>query len=291
MTDLPHNEAKPAPSNPTSNQDHPHKHEETEDINSVQPNKYPESTQPRTYQQDNSQNHKVKQSLTRSELWMAIFTGVIAFATVTNVFITLGQWGVMSDQQVVMQRQLAQMESGSKQTDRMIEETSRIASFYAKNLERNIEFTKDSMATTRRDQRAWVQAGVNLIPKEIKAGSKLGFGITLTNSGRTPTRNMVTHANTSLLRKNEKFIPTYKPDDGGLPILIQPGVVMSLNSPGVEFSEDDLICIRAGDCVFRVFGKFTYKDIFNETHDGKFCRWLAQNLGAMINCNEYNESN
>lgn len=290
MTDLPHNEAKPPPSNPLSNQGHPRKHDESEDIQSVQPNQDPGNTQTRNHQ-DHSQNHKVKQSMTRSELLMAIFTGVIAFATVTNVIIASGQWGVMSDQHGVMKRQLDQMESGSKQTDRMIEETSRIASLYAKNLERNIEFTKETMATNRRDQRAWVQTGVSIVPKEIKAGSRLGFGIQLTNSGRTPTRNMVSHANTSLLRKNEKFIPTYKPEDGGLPVLIQPGVVMTLNSPGFEFSEEDLICIKEGNCVFRVFGTFTYKDIFNETHSGKFCRWLAQNLRVMFNCNEYNESN
>jgi hypothetical protein len=46
------------------------------------------------------------------------------------------------------------------------------------------------MESTRSDQRAWVGAIIGLRPQELKIGTRLGFGARLSNTGRTPARDL-----------------------------------------------------------------------------------------------------
>lgn len=221
--------------------------------------------------------------LTADQVLSLIFELVIVIATLSYAIIAYFQLTIISGQ-------LTQMKDSSQQTDQLIAATNEMATSYTTNLEVNREAIRDSTEATRRDQRAWVGTTGGFKPQEAKPNIKQGWGARITNTGRTPARNLTAQTNARILPAGEPFIPIYPKNaiHQGNSILY-PGVNITLTAPAVEFSQRDFDCARDGTCIFYVFGKFTYNDVFNKAHWGTFCLKLEDNLFYMNACNTYND--
>jgi hypothetical protein len=194
--------------------------------------------------------------------------------------VTEGQLGVMS-------KQLKEMEGAGQQTDKLIEQATKQA-IAAKNTadaaQASIKVIQDSM---RLEQRAWVGA-IRSTHTEIKPDTGVTFDVVFMNSGRTPALAFGARLSTKLFSKDEKFVPTA--DIPGSNTVLQPGAQL-IQSINVSFPDRVVNDIKSATHIYRLFGKFSYKDIFGYTHDGTFCMYLSADLKGLNACDFYNTAN
>lgn len=163
-----------------------------------------------------------------------------------------------------------------------------------------------SIDALEQDQRAWVGPIFALPPQftdgsrrvYIKAGEKLAFGFDLANTGKTPAQNLTAVISAHLYRSDEKFVPDYrfhhgKPAKTGTITELFPGVRMEVltDASGSPATQGQVDSIMDGKSIFYVYGKITYKDVFEKQHETKFCSFVEQDLLALVNCDTYNEAN
>jgi hypothetical protein len=143
------------------------------------------------------------------------------------------------------------------------------------------------------DQRAWVglAESTNIT---FRAGETAKITHVLTNSGRTPAIDLITHANSKLVPYGTRFsdsLATYEDMD---PVLIgsrstiMPGknayLVLEAKQPVTREHFDDVVSKRS---MLYMFGEACYRDIFGDTHYTRFCEFLMPDL-TLGNCPTYN---
>ena len=162
--------------------------------------------------------------------------------------------------------------------------------------------TQATVDAFRLDQRAWVgpiEMGINNPP--IRAGSTLVATVVLSNSGKTPALHLYALTSIYVFPKDVVLTPRYKVDKTDQPSnsVIQPGMkemittlpVQSLSGSGAGvLSPGDFDDIQSGRYIVYVYGKITYRDVFQREHTTKFCGFLNRNMTTLRACKTYNEA-
>jgi hypothetical protein len=217
---------------------------------------------------------------------------IVALATAAIFVTSLLQWRAISGQ-------WGEMQSGSKQTDRLIKEANRIANSMEKTSEESKRALDATIGMARRDQRAWV-GPIEVVPAwreptnkpiYIKDGFPAKFEVVITNSGKSPARKVRTWIQFDTIPADRKFSPNY-----GLPqkqsvSVIQPQQRFTLPTSSLQpVNASDIDTIKNGKAILYLFGKITYEDIFKTQHSTTFCMTLAPSLDGFAACDAYNEA-
>lgn len=218
---------------------------------------------------------------------------IMAIATVAIFFMGFLQWWAITGQ-------WGEMQSASKQTDRMINEANRIANSMEKTLEQSKKALDASIEMWRQDQRAWVGIVKATAPafKEdsrrvhIKEGEKIAFGVVITNSGKTPARKFRAIAGHRVLPSKAPFVPDYpKTMEFQSSAIIQPGMRRIVYFTRQETLTKEIIdAIKSKQAILYAYGTMHYEDIFGIPHKTTFCISLEKDLTAFIDCDTHNEA-
>jgi hypothetical protein len=162
----------------------------------------------------------------------------------------------------------------------------------------------------RLEQRAWVGT-IEVLPPEYVEGDKKVYvkerqqvkgGVFITNSGKTPARKLYTVVSMYVLKSGVEPIFQYK-----VVGTVQPSVTASkpthgVMQPGMKFTLrplpieglaskadiDDLINERY---IVYLSGTITYEDVFEKSHETRFCLYLKPDLATFSACSTNNEAN
>jgi hypothetical protein len=162
--------------------------------------------------------------------------------------------------------------------------------------------TQATVDAFRLDQRAWVgpiEMGINDPP--IRTGSRLVATVVLTNSGKTPALHLYALTSIYVFSKDVVLTPRYKVDKTDQPSysVLQPGMKELITTLPVEtvsgsgagvLSSGDFEDIQSGKYIVYVYGKITYRDVFQREHTTKFCGFLNRNMTTLRACKTYNEA-
>ncbi len=191
---------------------------------------------------------------------LAVFTGVIAFATLLNMFLYWQQVGVMGRQLTTMEGQLDQMRE-----------------------------------IGQLDQRAWIgfSRGTH---SQIKPDEETELLVQFVNTGKTPAHNIATHHTCSIrpadfdigghakahTDKSWDETSTKGPIPPNVGFMIRHSIPADLLTPAVVQQ------IQSGVQLVFVFGKITYSDVFGGDHETRFCHVVNPESTGMKPYHEYN---
>jgi hypothetical protein len=163
------------------------------------------------------------------------------------------------------------------------------------------ETLKNNIEIARQDQRAWVGL-VSIEPPTlkdesnrhvyVKNGLPAEFGVTVTNSGRSPALKFKAFINCYLQPTDKGLSPEYNVPPVRSVAVIQPQmpVKLILNPTPTIFDTTIINAIKDRTLSLYVFGQMTYEDIFKEGHHTTFCMVLTSSLETFIPCKTYNEA-
>ena len=217
---------------------------------------------------------------------------IIACAAAAIFFTSLLQW-------IAISGQWKEMQSASKQTDRLIDAAERIKTSMESSVEQNKKVLDASIEIARRDQRAWI-GPVQVVPAwrdptnkpiYIKDGFPAKFEVVITNSGKSPARKVRTLIKFDTIPADRKFSPNYGLLQKQSVVIIQPQQRFRMPTPPSQpVSASDIDTIENGKAILYLFGKITYEDIFKTQHSTTFCMTLAPSLDSFVACDAYNEA-
>jgi hypothetical protein len=230
----------------------------------------------------------------------AIITNwLMVLATITIAVSTIVYTRYSGNQLETMGKQLEGMQDTGKQTNRLIEEAvkqSRAARdnadtsiLMAEAAKKSIEITQNNI---RLDQRAWVGV-VEVVKPDFKVGSKVTFGVTFMNSGKTPARKLAVRMHIDVVPANQEVTPTYPTMTTKSSVsVLQPGGRNNIHVLSDEAVTQALIeALRNGSQIVYIFGEITYEDIFSRSHRTTFCMYIRENLEVVpTNCHYYNDA-
>jgi hypothetical protein len=229
-----------------------------------------------------------RQSTDKSSKIMARLTAAIVFLTAVSAVIFYLQRSVMQGQLDVMTKQLGEMQSAGKQTDKLIQEAvkqSQAVREGANAAQKTIEVTQENI---RLDQRAWV-GQVDVKPPDIKAGSEIIFEVKFANSGKTPAHNFKALISRDLVSSDQKFAPHYRNVFYGSTMTLQPGEMKaSLKTFPIILAQTDIDAMKNGTRKLYIYGKFSYEDVFKHLWHGTFCMYVEPSLTDITFCDTGN---
>ena len=153
------------------------------------------------------------------------------------------------------------------------------------------------------DQRAWVGPIAAFPPMYlvdgrqvyIKVGEKPLFGFSISNSGKTPARNLTAIIAGHAYPSTQKFAPYYlpKPKNPGTVGMLFPGIKMDVpTDPNTDVADTfHTGLLTSGKSIFYIYGKISYSDVFNKPHTTRFCSYVDKDLESLTMCNTYNDAN
>jgi hypothetical protein len=192
------------------------------------------------------------------------------------IWAVLGAWlyaGIAAVQWVEMRRSNTLAVRTAEQARKAAEDT-------LKKIEENSQL----------DQRAWVGViGTNM--PNIKPNSKFTIEVTFTNTGKTPALKFTSIVAIKGFRNDETFRPIYDKPVNPKPsnLIIYPGMRIALPTIPIELTQTQIDILKSGLQIYRVYGKFSYDDIFKRHWGGTFCMFLQPDLTTMSWCDTYNE--
>jgi hypothetical protein len=254
-------------------------------------------------------NNPAAKGISIADSLLVFFTGVLAVAAIAQCLIFWRQWKEMKSQLTVMDRQLDEMRSASKQTDQLINEAaeharaSRIAADAAKvsadssariaaAATKSLEYTHEAIYL---EQRAWM--GVQSIDARggsSDSGEKLAVDIVIRNTGKTPAKKIKGFAGFADVDRHDA-IPDILSQFQLLPALQQkqvllPGASVTV-SREITYGVEKMAKIRKDEIVAYIMGETSYFDIFDHKHTTRYCfRYNGQGNTFSI-CNEFNDMN
>ncbi len=156
----------------------------------------------------------------------------------------------------------------------------------------------------RLDQRAWVGPSAHTTPSFsdnnrstfLKVGAKTPFGVDVSNTGKTPARNMVGRIAVGVRSNREKFEPKLGPvSDAPSLATLFPGqhFRLSLSFPAGDgtVSQQMVDEITSGRSTLYVYGRIEYQDIFKGLHLTMFCLSMSREMDSFNSCSVYNDAN
>jgi hypothetical protein len=136
--------------------------------------------------------------------------------------------------------------------------------------------------------------------EELAAGQDIHFRVTVENHGKTPARRFHPTLRFRFASAAIPFVPSYD----GAPDASQQEAVSELapdnhtiliSTMRLKLAHDhDVNAVFSGQDNLYVFGKVTYEDVLDGTHELHFCRFYRPSPGTeplkLNYCNSYNES-
>jgi hypothetical protein len=246
-------------------------------------------------QRRENEQHEFARSQVKTNRLLAFFTGALMVATFCTIGV--GIW-----QAVISQEAANAARNAVGVASQTLAETQRSNAVQEQRSHDSLQATISSL---EQDQRAWV-GPVGALPPQftengqhvyIKVGEKLAFGFELSNTGKTPARNLTSIMSAHAYRAGERFVPDYKfysgrPKEPGTVGVLFPGVRMDVlsdvNGPSANKPDTDLLL--KGERIFYIYGKVTYTDVFGKSHQTTFCNYVRKDLTALISCETYNNA-
>lgn len=142
---------------------------------------------------------------------------------------------------------------------------------------------------SRNDQRAWVGA-VDVSFPDVREGSALHATVLVTNSGRSPARNVEHDVCYNIGPAADLFTPTYARTEAAPPSIsvLQPGAQVRLPVYRAPLTQQQAEDILSGQQTLYVFGRISYEDVFNTPHETTFGYSLVPSLSGWRHTNTYN---
>jgi hypothetical protein len=240
--------------------------------------------------------HRWKQTSLANKLLIFV-SAIVAFSAIFQAYMTYCQYNLMKESDI----------QATKQTERMIKSSERIADNSAKALDEAKKVNKDtaeraeraiksseafseaaklqvvtakkslesSIETFRTEQRAWVVCKSMKFKKDLKADEINPFQIIFTNTGATPALHVRIKVTSRTETKNIPDISnrnTLEED-----VFIGPGkeIEFTTNTQPLKLSQETIDGLNLKTIVFTVFVKVTYQDIFKNDHTTEFCAFYS----------------
>jgi hypothetical protein len=241
-------------------------------------------------------------------VWLAVFTVILAFVGMGTFWLLWNQLREMHEGGIDTHALATATERAEKAARASAQASSDFAdsassinaeigtaesdfSKMAGNSAAAIKVTQEAM---RQDQRAWV--GLLQVTGVPEVGKPYEVESILTNTGRTPAKNLVRLQSTSILPRGASFVPVY---DASKPDSVNPSVSILFPNQfyrgttkitnGKNLEQIDVDRITQGDLTVYVYGKVCYKDVFNKKHWERFCDLYSPSSKTYSSCYEYNE--
>jgi hypothetical protein len=137
-------------------------------------------------------------------------------------------------------------------------------------------------------ERAWVGVTDVQTPTELHEGTLLNSTISLVNSGKTPSLNVIQRAGYRIVKAEDRFDPAHEvsltaPMRQGT-ILSEGKRMLSICNLG-NIGRQRAIELNSGEYRLYMFGEITYEDVFNHTHHTRFC--MRMELGKALAFSPY----
>jgi hypothetical protein len=212
----------------------------------------------KSQQEKNNKTKGLMALLNPSDYWMIFFTGVLAFSSICTL-------GAVIYQGLVAKSQWAEMKRTSEASEKA-----------AKAAENSIA---QARVTARLDQRAWVSTmtitgSVPIVDKEFSVD------VLIKNNGKTFARAVTVNCRIRSVDSNQPppdFAGIEAEDMGGIPsiaLLAPGGQYGSGASNSRKVTQDSVDKFISGKERVFVFGKITYRDVFDCPHWTTFCSIL-----------------
>jgi len=197
---------------------------------------------------------------------------LISLTAVYVVFAGL-QWWEMRGQLSQIQRQADQLDSGSKQTDKIITETRRIADSIEDTAKEAKVALDATIAASRLDQRAWVGIkSIDMTP--MQAGKPVSVEVHIINSGKTFAIDLkypgLLQASLTPLQDADMTERGSRPfQQNVIPVL---GVLFPNNDvsmpieSAVPITQSMIDGIMSGKVLIYIMGEIFYNDVFKQPH-------------------------
>ena len=247
---------------------------------------------------------------------MSGFERGMLIATIAAVVVSCIYAFLAFRQMHVMKGQLDQMTSAGAQTDNLIIQAiaqNEATNTLAQQAERSNEIAEKTLKTnealskialkqgiviSRLEQRAWISvlSVQNIKPQNDKP---LNIPVTIKNTGKTPALDVTALACASVVKKNVKPTFSYNkildPIQSRMIILPNDEKTTEINiedsqriSADGKLTKEAIDYLNSGKETIYIYGKITYKDIFDEQHWTTFCYIYNPVDGYSIICEEYN---
>jgi hypothetical protein len=224
--------------------------------------------------------HKWKKTSVANQL-MVYTTAIVAFGTIFYAAVAVFQWQLMKESAV----------QTAGQVDKLIDQAKRLADTSKTALDATVE-------NFRLEQRAWV-GPILVLPPEYTEGNKrlyvkeaqpIKCGIEITNSGKTPAKNVQYSIIVQALKPPK--VPILKESTGRRDItVLQPNMTLKISYPPITgVTKSDIAALSRGQDVLYMYGIIRYDDVFKKTHWTTFCVYLAPDLATFSSCPYYNDT-
>lgn len=222
---------------------------------------------------------------------------VMSWATVALSFITLGigyiaylQWhdsGKLTDAAQKAATAADNFKDSAAGIRMAMEKTQENIQTMVDSSKAAIDATQEAM---RFEQRAWIVPKVAAI--SVPVGQVSVSRATITNTGRTPARNAWLQATVKSMPPDANPVfdypdrPTARPRFG----TIFPGDLenVTVNSSGI-ITDNFVNELQTKMYVIRFYGIIHYDDIFNRSHETKFCYSILPDLSTLVPCATYDQ--
>jgi hypothetical protein len=213
---------------------------------------------------------------------IAVATVVIAGASVLQFGTTFFQWTEMHD--------------AGKQTDRIIAADERLAGAMEGSVKESGSALQATIDNFHLDQRAWLGPTEMLQPGfldgtkrvYLREGEPAQFGVGISNTGKTPARNVIQQTSYISIPSNIGFRPRY-PGSRQHVGVIHPNAKIWATTPWTgPLLKPQITDATRGAVRLYFFGTITYDDVWEKTHHTTFCFYLVNDLSGFTNCDTYN---
>jgi hypothetical protein len=214
------------------------------------------------------------------DIFNSLATIILAIATSALAMIAVWQWSALNS------------------SDIAIHESAKAATDAAKAAKDSVRLTRDAM---RLDQRAWIGVStIDPVPSIPSEGKTFTAKVNITNSGKTPARNIISVGSLDPLESpklpdfsytnhDRLNMGTLAPGAGGvIPFTALHDITANKDYVIVHEFLDKLINKQA---IIYVSGRIDYDDIFGQPHWTTYCAWLTVPFnGQFARCETHNET-
>jgi hypothetical protein len=232
--------------------------------------------------------------------WILICAGVLIAVGVATAVIFYEQFREMGRQTRILNIQAQQAAADAIEANKQIQEQLRIARQQAQAAQDSAEAIRRQM---RIDQRAWISVAVSF-PQEFKENTTI-FGFAhITNSGKTPAKNILGQFVIEKVRNGESPSFTYSSTartiatqgslfpnaSNDVPVEWVRAIPRTSNMEPILLGPTDIADLRAGRIVFVIHGRIDYKDVFGMSHWIKACGGTSTpGSYTAKKCTDYND--
>jgi hypothetical protein len=191
-----------------------------------------------------------------------------------------------------------EMHDAGTQTNRIIAADERLATAMENSVKEAGKSLDATIDNFHLDQRAWIGPNEMLPPPfmdgtrrvYMKEGEQVQWGVIITNTGKTPAKNVTQRTSYRSLPATAEFTVRY-PGAAQHVGVIEPNAKVWAMPPTTErLMKTQVESYTTGVNKLYFYGTISYEDIFSKEHHTTFCFYLVKDLSGFTNCEIYNEA-